>query len=84
MTVHELSSRQFSENLETEVAKVVGQHEILRVRREDGDFIVLSADDWRAIEEALSLNKIPGLVESIHNAAKEPLAEGTRVEDLDW
>jgi hypothetical protein len=26
--------------------------------------------------------KLPGLVESIHEAAREPLEEGTRVEDL--
>jgi prevent-host-death family protein len=84
MTVHEMSSRQFRENLEREVDKVVAEHEILRVRREGGDFVVVSADDWRAIEETLSLNKIPGLVESLYEAAREPIEEGTRIEDLDW
>jgi len=84
MTVHEVSSSQFSENFEDEVEKVVANHEVLRVRRKGGDFVVLSADDWRDIEETLYLNKVPGLVESIHEAAREPLEEGTRVEDVDW
>lgn len=84
MTVHEVSSLQFSENFEREVEKVVSNHEVLRVRRDGGDFVVLSADDWRAVEETLYLNKVPGLAESIQEAAREPLEEGTRVEDLDW
>jgi PHD/YefM family antitoxin component YafN of YafNO toxin-antitoxin module len=84
VTIHEVSARRFSENLEQEVEKVVSNHEILRVRRDGGDIVVLSADDWRSVEETLYLNKVPGLVESIHEAAREPLEEGTRVEDLDW
>jgi antitoxin YefM len=84
MTVHEVSSRQFSDNLEREVDKIVEQHGILRVRRDGGDFVVVSADDWRAIEETLALTKIPGLVESLHEAAREPIDEGTRLQDLNW
>ena len=84
MTIHEMSSRQFRKKLESEADKVVSEQEILRVRRDGGDIVVLSADDWGAIEETLFLNKIPGLAESIHEAASEPLEEGTRVEDLDW
>jgi PHD/YefM family antitoxin component YafN of YafNO toxin-antitoxin module len=84
VTIHEVSARPFSENLDREVEKVAPNHEILRVRRDGGDIVVLSADDWRSVEETLYLNKVPGLVESIHEAAREPLEEGTRVEDLDW
>jgi PHD/YefM family antitoxin component YafN of YafNO toxin-antitoxin module len=84
MTIHEVSARQFSENLEREVEKVISNHEVLHVRRDGGDIVVLSADDWRSVEETLYLNKVPGLVESIHEAAREPLEEGTKVEDLDW
>jgi antitoxin YefM len=84
MTVHEVSSQEFSDNFDQEVDKVVEQHEVLRVRRDRGDFVVVSADDWGAIEETLALNKIPGLVESLLEAAREPIHEGTRLEDLDW
>lgn len=84
MTIHEVTSSQFSENFEREVDRVVANHEVLRVRRDSGDFVVLSADDWRDVEETLYLNKIPGLAESLHEAAREPLEEGTRVGDLAW
>jgi len=84
MTVHETTSKQFRQNLDSEVDKVVSNHEVLRVQRDGGDFVVLSADDWRSIEETLFLNQTPGLVESLHEAAREPLEEGTRLEDLDW
>jgi antitoxin YefM len=84
MAVHEVSSQEFSDNFDQEVDKVVERHEVLRVRRDRGDFVVVSADDWRSIEETLALNKIPGLVESLLEAAREPIHEGTRLEDLDW
>jgi PHD/YefM family antitoxin component YafN of YafNO toxin-antitoxin module len=45
---------------------------------------VLSAEDWSAIEETLYLNQIPGLTDSLQEAAKEPLEMGTRLEDLEW
>jgi antitoxin YefM len=83
--MNEVSANQFRQNLKSEVDRVVDNHETLRVtRKRGGDFVVLSADDWSAIEETLHLNRVPGLVESIHRAAKEPLEEGTRLEDLDW
>jgi PHD/YefM family antitoxin component YafN of YafNO toxin-antitoxin module len=45
---------------------------------------VLGAEDWRAIEETIYLNQIPGLVDSIHKAANEPLEKGTLLEKLRW
>ncbi len=63
---------------------VLRNHEILKVKRKNGgDFVVISESDWRAIEETLYLNRIPGLVESIHNADKEPLDEGTPLGEID-
>lgn len=70
------------QNFESEVQRCIDRHEILRVR--DGGFVLMGEKDWRAIEETLYLNRVPGLVESIREAAGEPLSEGTRLEDLDW
>ena len=83
--MYEVTANHFRQNLKREIDKVVEEHEILRVtRKRGGDFVVVSADDWRAIEETLFLNRVPGLVESIQRASEEPLEEGTRLEDLDW
>ncbi len=65
--------------------KVVANHDVLRVtRRRGGDFVVLSADDWQAIEETLYPQRVPGLAASIREAAAEPLEEGTRLKDIEW
>lgn len=68
-----------------EIQRCAESHEVLRVKQQNGeDFVILSAADWRAIEETLFLNQIPGMVASIHAAAAEPLQEGTKLENLDW
>jgi len=82
--MNKVTANRFRLNLGREVDKVVEEHEILWVtRKRGGDFVVVSADDWRAIEETLFLNRVPGLVESIQRASEESFDEGTRLEDLD-
>ena len=44
--------------------------------------VLLSADDWRSIEETLHLLSIPGMRESIREGLETPLEEC--VEELDW
>ena len=39
--------------------------------------VLLSEDDWRAIQETVYLNAIPGMAESILAAGQEPSAECT-------
>lgn len=81
----EITAETFLENLEKEVQKCADTHQPLKVRRQNGErFVVLAEKDWRAIEGTLHMNRIPGMVESIHEAAREPLSEGTKLEDLDW
>ena len=40
------------------------------------NMVIISEDDWNAIKETLHLYSVPGLVESILEASKEPLSEG--------
>jgi PHD/YefM family antitoxin component YafN of YafNO toxin-antitoxin module len=83
--MQETTANLFRQNLKEEVDRCINNHEVLRVTRRSGDnFVVLGEADWRAIEETLYLNQIPGLVDSIQAAATEPLTEGTAIEDLDW
>lgn len=37
--------------------------------------VLISEDDWNAIQETLYLNSIPGMAESIIKAGTEPLTE---------
>lgn len=47
-----------------------------------GSAVLVSEDDWRAIEETLHLLSIPGMRESIREGLATPLEEC--VEELDW
>ncbi len=85
MSTHEVSAHHFRSHLKLEVDRVAENHDVLRVKRRNGsDFVVLSAEDWRAIEETLYLNHVPNLVESLHEADREPLEEGVPLAELDW
>ena len=44
--------------------------------------ILVSADDWQAIQETLYLLAIPGMLESIKKGMAEPLAKSTK--ELSW
>ena len=46
---------------------------ITNKRRKNG--VLISEDDWNAIQETLYLNSIPGMAESIVEAGKEPLED---------
>jgi len=80
----ETTANEFRKTLKAKVDDCINNHEVLKVKRRTGEnFVVLGEEDWRAVEETLYLNQFPGLVDSIHKAAAEPISEGTALEDLD-
>ena len=44
--------------------------------------VLVSEDDWRALEETVYLMSIPGMAESIREGMATPLEEC--IEELDW
>lgn len=47
--------------------------------------VLISEEDWRAIQETIYLNSFPGLAESIIEGGKEPLEEcKVYSEDEEW
>ena len=81
--MREVTANEFRQTLKSKVDECISNHEVLYVRRrKGGDFVVLGEEDWRAVEETLYLNRFPGLVHSIHQAASEPLSEGVELKDL--
>jgi len=80
----ETTAHEFRQTLKSKVDACIDNHEVLKVKRRNGEsFVVLGESDWSAIEETLYLNQFKGLVDSIHQAAEEPLSEGTALKDLD-
>lgn len=53
-------------NLFSEPALIVGKN---------GNAVLVSEEDWNAIQETLYLNSIPGMAESILEAGNTPLSE---------
>ena len=79
----ETTSTKLRKSLNKEIEPCFNNHETLHVKQRDGkNFVIMSAEDWRAIEETLFLNKIPNMVESIHNAAHESIKQGIKLKDL--
>ncbi len=80
----ETTANEFRKTLKAKVDTCISNHEVLKVNRRSGEnFVVLGEEDWRAVEESLYLNQFPGLVDSIHKAAVEPISKGTALKDLD-
>jgi len=57
-------------------------HEPIIITGKRNDAVMLSLEDWRAIEESLYLHSIPGLAESIKAAMEAPDEEFS--EEIDW
>lgn len=64
------------------IDQVNEESEPLTITGQRGSAVLVGEDDWRAIQETLYLQAIPGLTESIREAREEGLDAGS--EDLDW
>lgn len=57
-------------------------HQPIMITGKRGNAVLLSAEDWQAIQETLYLLSIPGMRESIKEGMAQPLGESAK--DLDW
>lgn len=70
------------EKLYTLVDQTNAEHEPIQILGKRGNAILVSEEDWNAIQETLYLISIPGMKESIIEGMKTPLEEC--VQELDW
>lgn len=57
-------------------------HRPVHISGKRGDAVLLSAEDWDAIQETLYLLSVPGMRESIKQGMAEPLSKSRK--KLDW
>jgi len=57
-------------------------HEPIQITGKRGNAVLVSEEDWRAIQETLFLQSIPGMVESIQKAREEGIEKGSK--ELNW
>ena len=74
--------------LRENIYKIIEQTRIysepIQITSKKGNAILVSEEDWNAIQETLYLLSIPNLKESIIDADKTPLDEWKDEEDLGW
>jgi antitoxin YefM len=61
---------------------VAESHEPIQITGKRGSAVLISEEDWRAVQETLYLVSIPGMRESILEGMKTPVEDCE--ETLDW
>jgi len=64
------------------VNEVAESHEPIRISGKRNSAVLISEEDWRAIQETIYLISIPGMRASIRKGLKTPVERCT--EDLEW
>jgi len=64
------------------VDEAAASHEPILITGKRANAVLLSEEDWRAIQETLYLLSIPGMRESIREGLKTPVEECAL--ELDW
>jgi len=62
--------------------QVQESHEPIILKGKRNNVVILAQEDYDSLQETLYLHSIPGLVQSILDASKEPLEECS--DKLDW
>ena len=60
-------------NLYRLIQDVNENHEPVVITGKSGEAVLLSGDDWRAIQETIYLTSIPGMAQSIRDGMAEPV-----------
>jgi antitoxin YefM len=61
---------------------VAQSHEAVQIAGKRHNAILISEEDWRAIQETLYLTSIPGMKESIRRGLRMPVKKCAK--ELDW
>jgi len=69
-------------NLYRLIDEVAASHEPVLITGKRTNAIIISEDDWRAIEETMYLLNIPGMRKSIVDGLNTPIEETS--EEIDW
>ena len=72
------------QNLYQIVNETNKSHIPIEIIGKNGNAVLISSDDWSAIQETLYLLEIPGMRESILAGSKEHLDECKSLEDIGW
>lgn len=79
-----LTVREARDKLYRLIDEVAEHHKPVMISGKRNNAVIIAQEDWDAIQETLYLVSIPGMKDSIQQAAAEPVEECVALEDLDW
>jgi len=71
-------------NLFQIIKSVNKTHIPVLITGKEGDAVLISSEDWKAIEETMYLNSVPGLANSILASEAEPKETRVSADAVDW
>ncbi len=77
-----LTATEARKRLYSLVDEVRESHEPIQIVGKRSSAVLISEEDWRAIQETLFLTSMPGMRESIQEGLDTPVVECD--EDIDW
>ena len=77
-----ITATEARKNIYKLVDKVQESHDPVQITGKRGNAVLISEDDWHAVQETLYLVSIPGMRESIREGLATPVDE--LEEQLDW
>ena len=77
-----ISATQARKNLYSLIDEANDSHQPIQITGKRSNAVLLSESDWRAIQETLHLQAIPGMVDSIKQASEEGIEQAS--DELDW
>jgi PHD/YefM family antitoxin component YafN of YafNO toxin-antitoxin module len=77
-----LTAAEASKRLDEVLDSLAESHEAVQIAGQRHCGVLVSEDDWRAIQETLFLASVPGMKESIVEGLRTPLDQCAK--ELDW
>ena len=77
-----LTANEVSERLDEALDNLAESHDVVQIAGQRHSGVLVSEDDWQAIQETLFLTSIPGMKESIVEGLRTPIERCS--EELDW
>ncbi|HEY1059257.1 type II toxin-antitoxin system Phd/YefM family antitoxin [Limnobacter humi] len=77
-----LSASEARANLYRLMDETAESHQPITISGKRHDAVLISAEDWQAIQETLHLLSVPGMRESIKEGMAEPASSCSK--ELDW
>ncbi|MCA6596458.1 MAG: type II toxin-antitoxin system Phd/YefM family antitoxin [Pseudanabaena sp. M046S1SP1A06QC] len=69
-------------NFDTLINQVTENHKPVLIKGTENDVVMISKEDWAAIEETIYLNSIHGYIDSLHEVMSSPRNEWVNAQDL--